>query len=276
MKASAHAGKLVGEKGIGGDRESLSLIDSDEELIDALVPVNDKLVLVYIGGSAIDMSSWDARVPAILYAWYAGMEGGNALARVLYGDVNPSGKLPFAVPQDSADYPHFTPYATNIEYGYYHGYTLFDKQEIAVAYPFGFGLSYTSYSYDNLQVLTPELGDSDTFRVQVEVTNSGAVAGEEIAQLYVGFPNSQVDRPVKLLRGFQKLALQPGETRVASFELPVSELAWYNPDAEEWQVEAMTYEVLIGAKAFLKASPFCGFNASRSPRSISKFLAPGS
>ena len=249
MRASAKAGKLVGEKGTGGDRESLDLVEADRSLIDALAAANDQLVVVYVGGSAIDMSGWDDSVPAILFSWYAGMEGGNALARVLYGDVNPSGKLPFAVPEDVSDYPYFTPYTDNITYGYYHGYTLFDKQGSEVAYPFGFGLSYTRYQYDNLQVLTPEPGVDGALEVQVEVTNSGQVAGDEIVQLYVDFTRSQIDRPVKLLRGFQKVALEPGETRVVSFRVPVSELAWYNPDAGEWQVETMAYDVLVGGSS---------------------------
>ena len=249
MKASAEAGKLIGEKGKGGDREDLSLVEEDRALIDALAAANENLVVVYVGGSAVDMSDWDDSVPAILFAWYAGMEGGNALARVLYGDVNPSGKLPFAMPQDSADYPYFTPYTDNITYGYYHGYTLFDKKGIEVAYPFGFGLSYTSYSYDNLRVMTPQLSSSDTLRVQVDITNSGEVAGQEVAQLYVGFANSAVDRPVKLLRDFDKVALQPGETRTVTLDVPVKELAWYNPEDSEWQTEAMSYEVYVGGSS---------------------------
>jgi beta-glucosidase len=249
MKESAAAGRLIGEKGVGGDREDLSLRAPDVALIDAIASANDKLALVYVGGSAVDMSAWDDRVPAILYAWYAGMEGGNALARVLYGEVNPSGKLPFAVPEDSADYPYFTPYTENITYGYYHGYTLFDKQGTEVAYPFGFGLSYTQYQYGNLQVLTSEPGVDGALEVEVEVTNSGPVAGDEVVQLYVDFTGSQIDRPVKLLRGFRKVALQPGETRVVSFRVPVSELAWYNPDAKEWQVETIAYDVLVGGSS---------------------------
>lgn len=182
MKESAAAGKLIGEKGIGGDREDLSLTPADVALIKALSPFNDNLVLVYVGGSAIDMSIWEDEVPAILYSWYAGMEGGNALARVLYGDVNPSGKLPFSMPEDSADYPYFTPYTDEINYGYYHGYTLFDKQESKLAYPFGFGLSYTQFDYKNLKILTPELGVDGTLELQVDVTNSGEV---EIGRAHV-------------------------------------------------------------------------------------------
>jgi beta-glucosidase len=249
MKKSAKAGRLIGKKGTGGDREDLSLIEPDRELIDALAGTNENLAVVYVGGSGIDMSAWDDRVPAILFAWYAGMEGGTALARVLYGDVNPSGKLPFSIAQNSEDYPYFTPYTDDITYGYYHGYTLFDKQDTEVAYPFGFGLSYTRYRYDNMQVLTPNLGTDDTLRVQVEVTNSGDMAGEEVVQLYVGFANSAVDRPVKLLRDFDKVALQPGETTTVSLEVPVAELAWYNPDASEWQTEVMSYEVYVGGSS---------------------------
>jgi beta-glucosidase len=249
MKESAAAGRLIGEKGVGGDRENLSLLPSDVALIEATASANDQLALVYIGGSAIDMSGWFDQVPAILFAWYSGMEGGSALARVLYGEVNPSAKLPFAIPLDSADYPHFTPYTDNITYGYYHGYTLFDKRETDVAYPFGFGLSYTRYRYDNLRVLTPMLGEADSLRVQVDVTNTGALAGEEIVQMYVGFANSQVERPVKLLRGFDKVALQAGETATVAFDLPASELAWYNDKEREWQIESMSYEVYVGGSS---------------------------
>ncbi|MFT7287862.1 MAG: beta-glucosidase [Halieaceae bacterium] len=249
MKESAEAGRLIGEKGTGGDREDLSLVAADRELIEALAGTNDNLVVVYVGGSGIDMSDWDDKVPAILFAWYAGMEGGSALARVLYGDVNPSGKLPFAMPQDSEDYPYFTPYTDNITYGYYHGYTLFDKNDVEVAYPFGFGMSYTSYSYDNLRVLTPEMNSGDTLRVQVNVTNSGEMAGEEVAQMYVGFANSAVERPVKILRDFDKVALQPGETKTVTLDVAVSELAWYNPTDSEWQTESMSYEVYVGGSS---------------------------
>jgi beta-glucosidase len=252
MKESAAAGKLIGEKGIGGDRENLSLTASDVALIEALAPLNNNLVLVYVGGSAIDMSNWEDEVPAILYSWYAGMEGGNALARVLYGDVNPSGKLPFSVPADSADYPHFTPYTDEINYGYYHGYTLFDKKESKLAYPFGFGLSYTQFDYENLQVLTSELGADDNLELQVDVTNIGRVEGDEVVQLYIGFSESQVDRPVKLLRGFKKISLQPGETQAVNFVVSVNDLSWYDPDSSSWQIESMEYEVFVGGSSVTK------------------------
>ena len=150
------------------------------------------------------------------------------------------------MPENSEDYPYFTPYTDNISYGYYHGYTLFDKEHAKVAYPFGFGLSYTSYSYEKLRVFSPVLNLDETLRVKVDIANTGDRAGEEVVQMYIGFLNSAVDRPVKLLRGFDKVLLQTGETRAVTMELAVSELAWYNPDEKEWQVEAMPYEVFVG------------------------------
>lgn len=245
MKKSAEAGQLVGMRGIGGDRESLSLIAQDEELIQAVAGENKNTVVVYVGGSAIDMSSWENKVPAILFAWYNGMEGGNALARILYGDVNPSGKLPFSIARNAADYPFFNPYTMKIEYGYYHGYTLFEKKEIEIAYPFGHGLSYTKFEYDGLEVEEVN-AENETVKVRVEVSNTGKFAGEEVVQLYVGFSNSEIDRPVKLLKGFDKIDLKQGEVKTVEFEIDFEELAWYDVESDSWQIEKMNYEVFVG------------------------------
>ena len=168
MEGSAKAGKLVGKKGIGGDRESLRLLPEDEALIQAVAEVNKNVVVVYVGGSAINMNSWEPKVASILFAWYGGMEGGTALANILYGKVNPSGKLPFSIAKNDSDYPYFNPYTLKIDYGYYHGYTLFDKKNIEVAYPFGYGLSYTEYAYDNLKIENSELGKDDTLKARVK------------------------------------------------------------------------------------------------------------
>lgn len=249
MIASAKAQKLIGKKGAGGDRTSLKLLAEDEQLIKAVAPLNKKTVVTYIGGSAIDMSSWEADAPAILFTWYAGMEGGHALANILYGDINPSGKLPFSIAQNEADYPEFNPYTEQITYGYYHGYTLFEKEEKPVAYPFGFGLSYTTYEYSDLTITNPILTKDDTIEVQVNITNTGTVKGEEIAQFYVGFKNSEIDRPIKLLRGFDKVALVPGETKMVTFSLPVAEIAYYNPANEKWEIEHMSYELYVGGSS---------------------------
>ena len=245
----ARLGKRIGEKFEGGDRESLKLLPEDDALILSLASTNKNLVIVYVGGSGIDLSAWDQQVPAILFSWYSDMEGGNALANILYGDVNPGGKLPFSIAKQESDYPYFTPYTEKITYGYYHGYTLFDKEGIEPAYPFGFGLSYTDYDYSALTVLTPKVSENDSLRVEVTITNSGSVAGEESVQLYIGFANSAVDRPVKLLRDFDKIALQPGESKVVDLEVTAKDIAWYTPQAKEWQVEKMTYEVYVGSSS---------------------------
>ena len=249
MEKSAEAGKVIGEKGIGGDRESLKLLPEDEALIQAVSSVNKNIVVVYVGGSAINMNSWETKVPGILFAWYAGMEGGTALANILYGKVNPSGKLPFSIARNDSDYPYFNPYTLKIDYGYYHGYTLFDKNNVNVAYPFGFGLSYTTFAYDILEIELPELEKTGVMKASVHISNTGDVSGEEIVQLYVGFKNSKIDRPVKLLRGFDKIGLEPGETKKVNFEVKIEDLAWYDPEVKKWKVEEMEYELYIGASS---------------------------
>ncbi len=131
----------------GGDRVNLSLKNKDIKLIKSISNVNQNCIVVMIGGSAIIMEEWKENVPAIIMAWYSGMEGGNALADIIFGKVNPSGKLPFSIPKDPAHLPLFDKEADEIEYGYYHGYSLLDKKNIQPAFPFGFGLSYSKFKY---------------------------------------------------------------------------------------------------------------------------------
>ena len=252
METSAKANQLIGDKGIGGDRISLQLNPEDEQLVNELAEINPNTVLTYIGGSAIDMSAWDKKVPSILYAWYGGMEGGNALANILYGQANPSGKLPFTIAQNSEDYPFFNPYIDEITYDYYHGYTLFEKTGKEVAYPFGYGLSYTTFEYANFTTNVKELTKDGTITAKIEVTNTGEVFGEEVVQLYVGFKNSAVDRPVKLLRGFKKIALAPKETKSVEIPVAIADLSWYNPETKQWEIENMNYEIYMGSSAAFK------------------------
>lgn len=237
------------ERFVGGDRLDLRLKERDTRLIDALAPENANLIVSIIGGSAVTMEEWKDKVPAILMMWYAGMEGGNALAHILFGEVNPSGKLPFTVPQTMDQLPAFDAFTEEIEYGYYHGYMLFDKKEESVAFPFGYGLSYADFAYDSLQVLTPEVVEGGVASFQVRVTNTGDRPGAEVTQLYVGFTNSAVDRPVKQLRAFAKTELAPGETKILRLDVPVEDLAYYNPDTESWEVERMRYEVYVGGSS---------------------------
>lgn len=249
MVASAKAKKLVGKKGSGGDRESLNLLPVDEQLIAELGSLNKNTVVAYVGGSAIDLSSWQDKVPAILFTWYAGMEGGNALASLLYGDVNPSGKLPFTIAQNQSDYPEFNPFTDKIKYGYYHGYTLFEKENKPVAYPFGYGMSYTTYDYANLQLTQSSISTEGTLTASIEVANIGSMAGEEVVQLYIGFKNSAVDRPIKLLRDFKKVAIATGTTSTITLKVDAKDLAWYNPATKAWEIERMAYEVYVGSSS---------------------------
>ena len=243
----------------GGDRYPLDLSDSDTRMIEAASAVNPRVVVVLIGGSAITMEEWRDRVPAILMGWYFGMEGGTALPRVLFGDVNPSGKLPFTIPTDVDQLPPFDPYAAEADYGYYHGYTLIDKKGLNPAFRFGFGLSYTQFDYRNIQVLTPEVSPGGEVRVSVDVANTGRRAGREIVQLYIGLEDSAVDRPVKLLKDFAKIELSPGETRTVRLSVPAKELAWYDPASGDWRIERMRYQALVGPSSdpnVLLSAPF--------------------
>lgn len=237
------------ERFVGGDRLDLGLKERDQRLIEALASENDKTVVALIAGSAVVMEEWERQVSAILMMWYAGMEGGNALANVLFGAVNPSGKLPLTIPKRAEHLPPFDPFAEQVEYGYYHGYTLLDKEHQDAAFSFGFGLSYTQFVHDSLNILTPELTVDDVLNVRVPLTNTGDRMGAEVTQLYVGFANSTVDRPVKLLRAFKKTELAPGETKVVELRVPTKDLAWYNPRNQAWEVERMPYELYVGSSS---------------------------
>ena len=191
----------------GGDREDLALKRADRELILAAAAENPRTIVVLIGASAITVEEWHEKAGAILMAFYPGEQGGAALARLLLGRANPSGKLPFTVPKDASQLPPFDNKSLTVEYGYYHGYTLAEKKGWEPRYPFGHGLGYTTFAYANL-ALDANGGEGGRCRstASVDVTNTGSRAGEEVVQLYVGFPGSKVDRPVKLLRGFEKVA----------------------------------------------------------------------
>ncbi len=235
-------GEYIKELRIGGDRDNLSLHDKDIELIKTVASETENCIVVLIGGSAITMEEWKDQVPAILMAWYSGVEGGNALAKILFGEVNPGGKLTFTIPKDPQDLPFFDKNADEIEYGYYHGYTLFDKENYELAFPFGFGLSYTTFSYGNIQVEV----NNDRIIGSIEVKNTGDVAGDEVVQLYIGFEKSQIDRPIKLLKGFKRISLEPNETKNVKIEVPTRNLAWYNQESKSWEIEKIEYTLYMG------------------------------
>jgi beta-glucosidase len=191
------------------------------------------------------MGEWIAGVRAVLQTFYSGMEGGRALAKLLFGEVSPSGKLPFTMAASPADLPFFDKDAKSIEYGPYHGYTLAEKSGRSPAFAFGHGLSYARFAYRALKVRRAR----EAIEAQVSVSNLGAIAADEVVQLYVGFPGQAVERPKKLLRGFKRVRLKPGETGTVLFNVPFETLKWYDPSTRTWRLEAGAHVVYAGGSS---------------------------
>jgi beta-glucosidase len=240
----------------GADRASLKMPYGQDELIQKIVAANPKTIVV-LEGTMAEMDAWLGQVPAVLQAWYPGMEGGNALARVLFGDVNPSGKLPATFPKKLADspahalgnYPGTNGTVTYAE-GLLVGYRWFDAKNIEPLFPFGFGLSYTTFKYSNLKLVESDGGTNGALvTAQFDLENTGAVAGAEVAQLYVHPDNPAVQRPEKELKGFKKVFLQPGERQTVSIALAQNAFAFYDPDKKGWVAEKGAYKILVGGSS---------------------------
>jgi beta-glucosidase len=244
-----------GEGTMGGDRDSLTLSRANEDLVLAVAAANPRCCVTVIAGSAVMMDAWAERVPAILYMGYAGMEGGTALARLLFGAAVPGGKLPFSIPSRAEHLPCFDKNADTIEYGLYHGYTKLEHDGVEAAYAFGYGLSYTTFAYG-----TPIVEeDGEGIAVTVGVTNTGARDGDEVVQLYIGFERSRIDRPRKLLRGFRRVTLAAGETQDVLLRVRRRDLAYYDPLRARWVVEDIEYTAYVGGSsraADLRSVPF--------------------
>ena len=241
--------KMPGLRWGGGDRKRLTLGLQDEEMILAVAAANPHVVVVLVAGGPLIVERWRDKVAAILMAWYPGMEGGHAVADVLLGVANPSGRLPCVFPTTERQLPPLGRGADRVEYGYYHGYRLMDKNGDMPAFPFGFGLSYTTFVYSNLQVSQATIGPEDSLAVSVDVTNTGRRSGDEVVQLYVGADSSAVDRPIKDLRGFAKVTIDAGETRTVRFSLSARSLAYYDVSQARWVIEPIAYRVLVGPSA---------------------------
>ncbi len=230
----------------GFDRKSLDLPAGQYQLIEAVLKTNRNTVVVINAGAPVLMGRWVDQVPAVVNAWFAGEEAGNAIADVLFGDVNPSGKLPITLLKEWKDSPAYGRYpGQNGEVGYdeglYVGYRHFDKHSIEPQFPFGHGLSYTSFEYSDLEVTSVD--------VSLNVRNTGTREGVEVVQLYVHDVQSSVDRPVKELKAFRRVVLKPGETQSVSFTLDKSAFAFYDPAKKDWVAEPGTFELLVGASS---------------------------
>ena len=244
--SAEQSGNYLG--GIGGDRrEGLGLHQEDVELLREALPANPNHAVVLIGGNTILMTEWYDLANAILMAYYPGQEGGTAIAEILFGDVNPSGKLPFVVPVRESDLPYVDWNATDQYYEYYHGYTRLDKNGVAPLVPYGYGLSYTTFA------LTPPEAtrEGEELVVRLSVKNTGSREGDEVVQLYVGCETSRVDRPLRQLKGFARVALQPGETKPVELRVPLDKLKWYDPAYRRWRLEDTEYTVYTGTSEAL-------------------------
>jgi beta-glucosidase len=230
----------------GGDRKGgLSLHQEEINLIKAAGPENKKSVVVLIGGSMILITEWKDYVASILMAYYPGQEGGVAIAEILFGDVNPSGKLPFVLPKEEGDLPRIKWDTLNEYYGYYHGYAKLEKEGREPLLPYGFGLSYTGFKVSGARFSA----DGQGVTAACLVRNTGNRAGGTVIQLYVGFKNSKIDRPKKLLRGFVRVFLEAKERKQVRIFCPAEKLRYYNPGTAVFELEAMEYEVYIGTSS---------------------------
>jgi len=247
-KILAGGGPQEGAFSPGGDREKLALSKRDEALILAVAAAQPRTIVVLMVGSAVVTEAWRQKAGAIVVLWYPGMEGGHALADVLLGKVNPGGRLPCTFPRRAKDLPFFDRNATKITYDLWHGYRKLARDGATAAFPFGFGLSYTTFKHANIRLTKTRLGASDTLEATVDVTNTGNVAGDEVAQLYVSAPGSRVERAPRELKAFARVMLAPGETRRVALNVPVADLAYYDA-ARGWTVEALEYEAIIARHA---------------------------
>ncbi len=238
------------------DRTSIELPIEQIELINRTVDNNPNTIVILVNGGPISMKGWIDRVPAIIEAWYAGMEGGRALADILFGDCNPSGKLPFSFPKDLLDSPAHKSNKTYPGNGkvYYEedilvGYRYYDKKQVEPLFPFGYGLSYTSFTYQNLTIDKKQTSDVEPLTISFELTNSGSRKGAEIVQLYIKDVESNVIVPEKELKRFKKIKLVPNESKVIKLNIKAEDLAFFDERQDSWIVEEGKFEILIGSSS---------------------------
>ena len=234
------------------DKPDMQMPFGQDELLKAVIKANPKTVVVLMGGGAIDMTQWIGSTPAVLQSWYCGMEGGNALAKILFGDINPSGKLPMTFPKKLEDHPsqklgEYPGDTASLQVHYmddiYVGYRYYDTYKVRPQFAFGHGLSYTSFTYGNIKVEPKGKGATVSFTVR----NTGKVAGAEIAQVYVHQQKSALPRPEKELKGFDKIFLQAGEQKTVSISLNEDAFKYFNDIDNKWVMENGMFDILVGA-----------------------------
>ena len=237
----------------GADRHHLSIPPMHNTLVEEVLKVNPNTVVVLSGGAAVEMP-WADKVPAILNMFLTGQAGGSAVCDILFGDVNPSGKLSETYPlalSDNSSYNYFPGTTVSVEHreSVYVGYKYYDTANKEVAFPFGFGLSYTTFEYSDLKVSADNIKDTDTVTVSFKVKNTGDIDGAEVAQLYVSDVESTIYRPVKELKGFKKVFLKAGEEKEIEITLDKRAFAYYNVNINDWHVESGEFKILVGASS---------------------------
>ena len=227
---------------IGGDRDTLGLRAEQIALIEAAVESGKPVIVVIVAGSAITVEEWHDKAGAILQTFYSGMEGGTALAKLLFGEVSPSGKLPFTVAKSAEDYPFFDKDADAINYDMWHGYSLFDRDSKTPRYAFGHGLSYAEFGYSGLRASVA----GNHVACQVSVTNNGGVDADEVVQAYVSFPGIEAERQSRLLKGFRRVTVAAGETVTVEIDIALDTLRWRDTAMHQWRLEPGEYGVHVG------------------------------
>lgn len=254
--------RLKGGDTEGWDRKRLQLDEKQEKLINDTMAENSNTIVVLINGSPVGMEAWLEKVPAVIEAWYPGMEGGHAIANLLFGDVNPSGKLPITFPKVLSDSPAHVSGATfpgtlddggqfKITYqeGIFVGYRHYDTKNVEPLFPFGHGLSYTTFTYDNLNLDKKILSGDEILQISFDVSNSGDREGAEVVQLYVQDVECSVERPLKELKGFKKVLLKPGQKETVILKIAKPDLSFYSVDHGEWIAEKGTFKVHVGSSS---------------------------
>jgi beta-glucosidase len=245
---------MVGDNQSEGSDPSISLSGNQNALVQAVASANPNTIVVLKTGTAALMP-WVNQVPAILEAWYPGQEDGNAVADVLFGDVNPSGKLPLTFPANVSDQPGQVATGSSVTYteGVFVGYRHYDAHTIAPLFPFGHGLSYTTFQYQNFSISPGSSSSVDKLqpkvRIELDVTNSGAVAGAEAVQVYIGMPTNDVPQPPKQLKGLQKIQLNPGQTGHVQVDLDFRSFAYWDVISHDWKIASGTYQMLVGSSS---------------------------
>ena len=230
---------------IGGDRLDLGIPQPQVALIEAAAASGKPVVVVIVAGSAVLVESWREKTNAILQTFYAGMEGGTALARLLFGDVSPSGKLPFTVARNFADYPFFDRDVKSIDYEYWHGYAKFEQEGRTPRYVFGHGLSYSTFGYRALTAIRV----NTHIDVSIAVSNTGPVSATEIVQCYVGYPGGVKPRTPKSLKAFARVELTPSETRIVRFKIAIDDLRYRDPATHSWRLEPGLHRIFVGGSS---------------------------